>query len=199
MNGFIQKTLAGLALGTGLTALGGCHCYRELVDPCWPERYSAQARSSVREAFNAQAHNGHVLDQTVWNYHFETDAKGGPTDKIHPGGMEHLNYLARRRPAPDPRIYLQTSWDKNLDDARANAVKMYLAKRNPGVSFEVAVHDPAEVGITANAIAGNQKTPTHTGALPKLIDNFQGVMPVLSGTGAGGSGGSSSSSTGGSQ
>src|SRR5438270_4719522 len=110
MNGFIKATAAGLCLGAGLNALVGCTHYREIVDPCWPERYNAEARLSVRETFGAQVHNGHVLDQTVWNYHFEVDPKtGGPTDKLTEGGKEHLKYLTRRMPAPDPTLFLQTA------------------------------------------------------------------------------------------
>src|SRR5947207_405506 len=112
MKGFIKKTVAGCVLGTGLLSLGGCHegSYRDLVDPCWPERYNAQARHTTRDVFDVQAANGHVLDQTVWNYFFEFDPKtGGPTDKLTIGGMEHLKYLARRRPCPDPRIFVQTA------------------------------------------------------------------------------------------
>ena len=39
--------------------------------------------------------NGHVLDQGVYDEHFEAG-----TDKLTPGGQEHLKYLARRRPQP---------------------------------------------------------------------------------------------------
>src|SRR5437868_14705464 len=115
MNGFIKATAAGLCLGAGLNALVGCTHYREIVDPCWPERYNTEARLSVRETFGAQVHNGHVLDQTVWNFHFDVDPKtGGPTDRLNAAGMEHLHYLARRQPTPDPNLYLQTAQDLTL-------------------------------------------------------------------------------------
>ena len=89
MNGFIPRTV--LALSTSLLLLAGCATYREVVDPCWPERYSSMARQSVNEATNAQAFNGHVLDQTVWNYHFEEG-----TDKLRRSGQLLLDRLARR-------------------------------------------------------------------------------------------------------
>jgi hypothetical protein len=156
MNGFIRKAALGLCLGCSLGVLSGCHqSYRELVDPCWPERYNAQARQSVRDAFNAQAYNGHVLDQTVWNQHFEVNK-----DKLTKVGEDHLKYLSRRRPAPDPKVYVQTSHDavgnrKALDEARVKAVQTYLtdlmAGRNMPMSFEVVVHDAPEPGIPARA------------------------------------------------
>ena len=114
MNGFVKATVAGLCLGTGFT-LVGCAEYRQVVDPCWPDRYNAEARRSVRETFGAQAHNGHVLDQTVWNFHFEVDPRTGvTTDKLNAAGMEHLKYLARRLPTPDPNLYLQTAQDVRI-------------------------------------------------------------------------------------
>src|SRR5437588_313546 len=111
MKGFVKHTVAGLILGAGLASAVGCLNYRKCVDPCWPERYNAQARQTVHEGFNAQADNGHILDQTVWEYHFEKDKTGAPTEKLSAGGMEHLKYLARRRPFPDARVYLQTAQD----------------------------------------------------------------------------------------
>lgn len=224
MKRLFRNCLAGLALGAGGISLTGCGCYRELVDPCWPERYNAQARNTTREIFDTQAMNGHVLDQTIWNYEFEIDPKtGGPTAVLTPAGMEHLKYLSRRRPCPDPRIYLQmaqvvpggavvplekfASARADLDGKRAAAVQAYLAAitsgRDQAVPYEVLVHDPAEVGIRAQPIAGSQPNPVTPGSIPRLYNNFQGVLPASSGIiGAGGNsssggGGSSGSSSGG--
>ena len=41
MNGIITRSMAGLAFG--MACLVGCNHYQELVDPCYPERYNAQA------------------------------------------------------------------------------------------------------------------------------------------------------------
>src|SRR5262249_19544557 len=150
MKGFVKATALGLCLGTGFT-LVGCAEYRQMVDPCWPERYNAEARMSVRETFGAQAHNGHVLDQPVWNYHFEVDPRTGiPTDKLNAAGMEHLKYLARRLPTPDPNLFLQTAQEvpggatlapekwaqarSELDNKRVAAVQKYLASMMSGRS-----------------------------------------------------------------
>ena len=65
-----------------------------------------------RRPIAPQVSNGHVLDQTVWNYDFEPG-----TDKLTGGGLEHLAYLARRRPQPDPMVYLQTAQDVAYDPA----------------------------------------------------------------------------------
>jgi len=70
MKGFIRRSMALVCLAAGVPIMGGCTCYRDIVDPCWPERYNAVARHSVNDTFDAQALNGHILDQTLWNYHF---------------------------------------------------------------------------------------------------------------------------------
>jgi hypothetical protein len=203
MNGFIKATVTGLCLGTGLASMVGCYEYRQLVDPCWPERYNAEARLSVRDTFAAQAYNGHVLDQTVWNYNFEADPKtGGPTDRLNASGMERLKYLVRRKPVPDSHLYLQTAQDipgaatmapdklaqarSELDNRRVAAVQKYvsgiMSGYNQQVAFQVAIHDPAEVGLAATPIGGNlpRALPVN-GAIPAMQQNFKGKMDEKAG------------------
>jgi hypothetical protein len=197
MNGFIPRTALGL--GLCFFGLAGCACYREIVDPCWPQRYNALARQSVNEADNAQAYNGHVLDQTVWNYHFEHDPKtGAPTDRLNPAGIEHLRYISRRRPAPDCTVYLATAQDlpnlaelepqvilqlrAELDSRRIVAIQKFLAAQTAGhFDFHVEIHDPAEVGLPAQQVIGSVpqlQGPVIPGAYQKLQLNYQGVLPA---------------------
>ena len=163
MKGFIKRSLA-LATLSGLTALAGCACDRGLCDcydNCWPNRYGYQAAMSTQASFNAQVFNGHILDQTIWSYMF----KAGSADLL-PDGLEHLKYLARRRPCPDANVYLQTAQDlvydpaapertaearQALDDNRKAAVQRFLVQQTAGhpVAFTIVVHDPAEVGLSA--------------------------------------------------
>src|SRR5438309_1358746 len=91
MKGFIKKTAAALGLMAGLFTFLGCQHYREVVDPCWPERYNSMAAGSVREVHNAQAYKGHTLNQTIWNDDFDGD-------KLKPSGMTRLKYIAHREP-----------------------------------------------------------------------------------------------------
>lgn len=201
MKGLITKTMALACLGSGLMSVG-CGTYRDLVDPCYPERYSFQARQSVQSIFAAQINNGHVLDQTVWNYHFEQG-----TNKLTPGGQQHLAYLGRRRPMPDPKVYVQTAQDvaydqakpekfatdrAELDNKRIEAVREYLTVQTAGrpVTFEVAVHDPSPVGLGAVPV-GN--------TIQRHYGNFQGSMGMSGGVigvggNSGGSGGGSGNS-----
>src|SRR5438034_2209106 len=191
----------------GLVWIGGCDHYRNLVDPCYPERYEFAARQNLRDTFATQAHNGHVLDQTVWNYHFEQGK-----DVLTAAGMEHLAYLARRRPCPDPVVYLQTAQDvsydpaapdrfveqrNGLDQRRAEAIRKYLNAQtaNRPVDFQIVLHDPAEVGIAA--------TPMNN-SIQRMYIGVQGTLPSTAGagasnvTGGGGAGGGAGGGTGGS-
>jgi hypothetical protein len=213
MNGFIPRTALGIALC--ISGLAGCACYRTIVDPCWPERYNYIARGSVNEANNAQAYNGHVLDQTIWNYDFEHDAKTGlPTAVLNPAGIERLKYLSRRRPVADCHIYLATAQDlpnlaelpagrivemrNDLNARRIAAIQNFLvAQTNGRDGFTIDVHDPAEVGIDAIPIAGTMPPGLplpQLGAFQKLQNNFQGVFAgppsvTMGVTGGGGGGG----------
>jgi hypothetical protein len=196
MKGFIQTTLAGLGLAGGLVAGGGCMAYRECVDPCYPSRYSYLARQEVRQSVASQMYNGHTLDQTVWNYHFEAG-----TDKLTPGGLEFLEYLARRRPGPDTKVFIQTAEDvaydpaapdktvearTNLDAKRAEAVQRFLRTQTPSLVYDLIVHNPHEVGMygVPMTTAVNRHFLAAQGVLTSGVGSVGGA-----GTGAGAPGG----------
>jgi len=160
MKGLIRKAAAALCCLAGVGGLG-CYTYRDLVDPCYPERYNYQARQEVIASYTPQEQNGHVLDQTVWNTYFEAG-----TDRLTGGGLERLAYLARRRPQPDPVVYLQAAQDVSYDQAKPDemadrrqeldakrvvAVQRFLNAQTGGRrgEFQVLIHDPAEVNVPA--------------------------------------------------
>jgi len=133
----------------------------DYYDPCWPERYTSVARQEVLEPFAAQAMNGAVIDNTVWNYHFEPQ-----TDRLTPAGLEKIDYLVRRRPGPETHLFVQTARDLAyapeaadklvadriaLDTKRMAAVKKYFATQAAakGVIPDVQVIDPADPSIPA--------------------------------------------------
>jgi hypothetical protein len=201
MKGFMKQAVSVLCLSGGLGILGGCDTYRNLVDPCYPDRYMQTSRQEVVAALAPQVNNGHALDQTVWNYHFEIGS-----DKLTEGGRQHLAYLARRRPAPDNVVFLQTAQDINydpaapakfsearvqLDNRRTQAIQNYLTAETAGrgVNFDVLVHDPGEVGISAVAggLSAQKMNAAAVGALPGAAG--AGASNVSGGGGASGGGG----------
>ncbi len=167
MTKMIRAACAATVLAGGLCSIG-CRSgtslgdsYRNAVDPCYPERYNHAARQATLAPFAQQVHNGHVLNQTVFTYFFETG-----TDKLTPAGTEKLDSIARTRPAPDPRIYIQAAMDiavtdanaakvvelrSDLDAKRAVAIQKYLATvpTFAPVNYEIYVHNPATPGINA--------------------------------------------------
>lgn len=160
MKGLISKTLAALCCVSAVGGMG-CYGYRDLVDPCYPIRYNYMARQEVNVGMAPQVQNGHVLDQTIWNFYFEPNS-----DKLTTGGLERLAYIARRRPCPDTVLYLQTAQDvvydqanpekmvevrQTLDGRRIAAVQAYLTAQtaNRPTQFQILVHDPAEPTLSS--------------------------------------------------
>jgi hypothetical protein len=199
MKGFIHHGLPGLCLGAGLMFSCGCNAYWNLVDPCSPQRYEYQARQETNAAMAPQVNNGRVLDQTVWNHHFEVG-----TDRLNAAGMEALSRMARRRPAPDEMIFLQTAQDiacdtsapekfitqrNALDERRRKTIEDYLKAITAGrnVRFMVEVHDPSDPTLPAVPLGGDGKTGTLTvGAVQKMFNTFQGGLAPAGGQATGG-------------
>lgn len=177
MNRMIHAACAAAILTSGLGSIGCVHtgggdghgpigdCYRNAVDPCYPERYNHAARAAVIYPFAQQVHNGHVLNQTLWNYYFEAG-----TDRLTPAGMEKLDSIVRTRPGPDPRLYIQTArdfpantdWAKlpdlraDLDTKRAATIMRYLGAQpafGGSPPYEIFVHDAPVPGINAEMAA----------------------------------------------
>jgi uncharacterized membrane protein YgcG len=220
MNGRVKKVLAGAALTGGLAA-GGCEHYQKCVDPCWPERYNNTARREVVSAFAPQVQNGHILDQTIYNTQFEPG-----TDRLTAGGMDQLDTLVRRRPVPDPRVFLATSRDleyqqgnpdaykaaqDDLNNKRSIAVQKYLSAQTGGrpMQFEVVVHDPMPVSEHADPVNRsirlnhNSTTGTLAGGASATTASSTGASgnsggPGGAAAGGGGGGGTTQAAGGGS-
>lgn len=205
MKGIIAKSLAGVTLASGLVSSSGCRQQGKCIDPCYPERYTYTARAEVTAAFAPQVQNGHILDQTVWNYHFEPGK-----DELNNGGRDHLDGLSRRRPHPDARVYLATSRDiaydplnpdkfvenrRELDEKRAAAIQKYLNAQTAGrpMQFEVVVHDPTEVNQHAYPV-NRSVLLNHNTTTGSAISSATAQTAGQGGTG-GGQGGSSGTST----
>ncbi len=179
----------------------GCFGYRDVVDPYYPKRYNVDARNSVRASLAPQVSNGNVLDQTVWDFHFET---GKP--ELNAMGKDHLKRLARRRPVAQEVIFLQVAQNpdenannKELNKARSENIKTYMTKISQDKvhpEFQVVLHDPAEVsgsGIEAARIIGGKQS----GVSGVFTNGQSGSSSGGSNTGSSGSGsGTSGSSSG---
>jgi hypothetical protein len=219
MKGLVTKALAAGTLAGGLSACG-CEHYQKCVDPCWPERYEYTARRELISAFAPQVQNGHILDQTIYNYQFEAGS-----DRLTESGKDQLDILVRRRPVPDPRIFLATARDvqyepanpqaysaaqADLNQRRSDAIQKYLGAQTAGrpMQFEVVVHDPMPVGEHADPanrsirLNHNSTTGTLAGGASATTASSTGASGNTGGPGGGGgapAGGGVGASAGGGQ
>lgn len=217
MSRTMRRAAAAVILGglgsAGCVGTGGTHAahhggsssqpegwsrYYNAVDPCWPERYSAAARQSTLAPFAAQVNNGAVLEQTVWNWHFEPGS-----DVITPAGQVKLDAIAQVRPHPEGKIYLQVARDvptygpggldtvaarrDELTAKRAEAVRKYMAAQPTlhGVSYEILVHDAPVTGMPAEFAAR-----AYRGQAVGVVGGLRtgGVAAQGGGSGGGGTG-----------
>ncbi len=182
----------------------GCFGYRDVVDPYYPKRYNVDARNSVRAALAPQVSNGNVLDQTVWDFHFET---GKP--ELNVMGKDHLKRLARRRPVAQEVIFLQVAQNpdeiannKELNKARSENIKTYMTKISQDKvhpEFQVVLHDPAEVsgsGVESARIIGGKQSGVSGVFTNGQSGSSSGGSNSSQSSGSGGGGGGGSSGTG---
>lgn len=148
--------VASFSIGCGVSLQDR---HTEFADPCWPERYDAQARASVRDTMAAQIANGREVDNALYNFHFEAGSA-----ELNPAGRAKLDYILRRRPAVDGRINLQTARDisydaakpdalvngrAELDAKRINSIQQYVMASTSGrnVAVDVTVRDLPDLSI----------------------------------------------------
>jgi outer membrane protein OmpA-like peptidoglycan-associated protein len=202
MNRMIKAAAVALAAGGAAGSVGCANAdrpsvqdrYASYVDPCWPERYSFQARQAVIHPLAAQQVNGAVVDATVMEFMFEQGK-----DTLLPSGRQKLDYLARKRPHPERTIYVQTARDlvydpataekfaadrQELDAKRVQAVQNYLTATTAGrgLTFDVQVIDLPDLTYGAQGPAAAVR------GLPRRYQSGIDGGGIIGGTGAGGGG-----------
>ena len=153
--------LSAAAVAAGLMA-AGCHSWGENHshgDPCWPDRYANETRAAVVASFQPQVENGHILDQTVWNLHFEYGSdklNGGGHGQTRPADAVAARSRTRscsckppatsRYDAEKPNDYADKRVE--LDTKRVAAVQKYLKTTLTGreTAFDIQIHDPVVPG-----------------------------------------------------
>ena len=135
------------------------NAYFNRVDPCWPERYSYQARQETLSPFANMVSNGQITDQTIKNVDFDYG-----TDKLNAGGMAKLDAIARRRPV-DGHVYLQTARDLSFDNAKPTE---YVKGRSDLDGKRVATL----AGYLQATTSGRVTTPQFDVAIIDPGDNF---------------------------
>lgn len=147
-------TVCGVACLAGCATTGDCH-------PVYsPDEYTEAARYSLNHAFELQANNGQVLDQTIWNYHFYEDS-----EELRPAGRAFLDRMANYYPLRCSGLFLQSAHDitlkpynvesyfvrrQELNALRVKSVTEYLQLAAPGNSLALQIHDKPPVGLPSD-------------------------------------------------
>ncbi len=194
---------AARVLGGGLMGLGGVAAATEpphaLLPNVQQEVLASQARELVSRPFADQAANGAVVDQTVWNYHFESDVSA----RMHTNAYFLLDRLARRQVNAGGgclRLHVQRAQTHpgevplaelaqrrlELDNRRLDAITVYMQQAWPGMAFTVQLYDPSPVGMSAveATMAANKEQGTAFGFIPA---GFRAVQTSTKGESAGSS------------
>ncbi len=197
------RTVAVVLLGLGAVGAIGCSSSRPGLQSdfqqvnnnnSWPERNGYLSRQAVLHPFETQMNNAKVGNDVLMNGYFEA---GG--EKLNPVGRDKLDQLARKMPAPNSTIYLQSSNDvaydekapekaiaarSDLDNKRAQAVLAYLSTRPSarGTNFEV---QPVDIGEAAMNSAGPSASVRGLPAQYRSTLAGQAGAVTLTGTGGG--------------
>jgi outer membrane protein OmpA-like peptidoglycan-associated protein len=164
----------------------------------WPERNGYLARQAVLHPFEVQQNNAAVVNDVVLNSYFDNGS-----DKLNGVGRSKLDQLARKMPAPNGTVFLQTSNDVaydekspektanargELDQKRASSVLAYLnARPNRGTAYSVQAIDIDDPSTNAEGPAT---------AVRGLRQQFRsGISGGISGGNPAGAGGGLASNT----
>ncbi len=170
-----------LGAATLVCGSAGCCAYRNWVDVSYPERYEYESRHIVAGAIETQVENGHVLDQTVWNAHFDPG-----TDRLTPAGIRDLMYMARRRPAPDTVVYLQTANDIPLDPEKPDVIMETRRKLDEARQKMVERFMTAQTGLPCTVVVHNAPEPSLYG--PEGVSIMHDITGTAHGTMSAGGG-----------
>ena len=120
-----------------------------------------------------------------------------PTAELNDAGQKHLQYLVRRLPGPDSKVYLRTARDlpsarrsrrspaktTDLNAKRTAAIHEYLAVLTAGytrypASFDVAIHDRPQPTISRRCRISGAQRPVPVGTVPDWYNQYQGSIPL---------------------
>ena len=145
----------------GIACLAGCATTCDHHPQYARQEFIQAAQSSLNRAFELQANNGQVLDQTIWNYHFYEDL-----EDLRPSGRAFLDRIAYLYPLRCSGLFLQSAHDieitgpnsvdayferrQELNALRMKTVTEYLQRVAPGNTLAVQIHDKPPVGLPSD-------------------------------------------------
>lgn len=188
-----MSTACGLACLAGCATTGDCH------PEYTPKIYKQAAQYSLTHAFETQANNGQVLNETIWNYHFYEDS-----EDLRLSGREFLDRLANNYPLRCSGLFLQSAHDiqfkpddvdgyfarrQELNALRTKAVTDYLQHAAPGNTLMVQIHDKPRVGLPSDESGRSYIMMARNAPQGLLSPDITASRFSISGDGGGGGGG----------
>lgn len=141
-------------------------------DNAWPEQYAREAARRVNTPFGMQAANGSAIEQTIWQHYFSTVEN--KEAELTTAGKSRLDYLARRRPYVTPVLELQTSFDRELDQKRAQSIVDYVREHTLyEYDWQVVLTDRGANGLFGNEAPKAISKMIGPGAGPPVYEQQQ--------------------------
>ncbi|WP_145262936.1 hypothetical protein [Planctomycetes bacterium Pan216] len=138
-------------------------------DHCWPEQYAREAARRVNAPLGQQMINGIEVEQTVWKHYFSTQE--GKESQLNSAGEARLTYLSRRKPYVIPQLFLETSFDPELDSKRAQAVVDFARTRSlEPLDWQVSIVNRRPAGLFGREAPKNIEKMIGPGAGPPVYE-----------------------------
>lgn len=111
----------------------------------WPLPYVCQDRESVRILMETQTALGWQEETTLYDRHFDP-----MTQQLTRAGELHLQYILHVVPLERRAVYIQSTYDVELDSLRTESVNNVLARMSQGAGdISIAIRDCQQVGRPA--------------------------------------------------
>ena len=142
----------------------------------WPLPYVCQDRQYVKDVFEAQMSNGWTQETTLYHRHFNPDDQ-----TVSRPGLGHIRVILETAPSARRAIYVQSTRDPVIDEARRVNVEAAVAELTHGMeSVPVSLRVAREYNRPASEVQA-------------INDLYNNSIPAPRLSGTSGSGGSSAS------
>jgi len=150
------KVLSCAALTAALALAVGC---KLLPDNEWPEPYTSIAKEEVQAPIDIQVANARVVEQTLWDYHFEPNS-----ERLNSTGRQRLRWIAPQAQDTYPVIYVAAIDDAELTQRRVARVQVVLDEiAGPDSGVQVVQADARMVGLPGRHVETVFKKMAQTG------------------------------------
>lgn len=142
----------------------------------WPWPYICQDRAVVEATSLAQIENGWVTAATLYDFHFNAE-----TGQLNTSGRRQLHWILTHVPEQYQRLYVVSTFEPRITDARTASVQSELAQLASGRELSVELRVAAPLTRSATVVETIDRAAIEN--TPAPVITYQGI----SGGGGGGS------------